>query len=240
MQIDFQRYLSLSGKNTLFSLEAIAPVAIVYEALVFLEPWGQQELAAADPFVSSLLGTLGRHSPGLIYLLALFLAHTSATLEQKRESESPRPFFVLIAALEGALAALLLAGAAYFILPRWGGYLPPEEVAALGPTLALATGFSEELVFRFFLQGGIALLLREVVSLRQEPSHEIALPVAAILVALAHQPNLTAASFLWPSFLFHFLVPGLLFGYLYQQRGLAFVVYLHSMYHLFRLALPII
>ena len=237
MRIDFRRYLTLSRENILFSLEAIAPLAIVYEALVFLEPWGQQELASGDPFVSSLLLTLGKHSPGLIYLLALFLSHTSATLEQQRKSRSRRPFFVLIATLEGALAAIFLAGIAYIVLPRWGGYLPPEEVASLGPTLALATGFSEELIFRYFLQGGIALLLCEVAGLRPEPSREIALPAAAILVAFAHQLGPTAAPFLWSAFLFRFVVPGLLFGYLYQQRGLAFVVYFHSMYLLFWVAI---
>ena len=39
-----------------------------------------------------------------------------------------------------------------------------------------------------------------------------------------------AAPFFWPNFLFRLLVPGLLLGYLYRLRGLAFVVYLHTAY----------
>ncbi len=73
--------------------------------------------------------------------------------------------------------------------------------------------------------------------MRADLASKIALPVAALALALAHHVGPAAAPFVWNSFLFRLLGPGLLFGYLYQRRGLAFVAYLHSMYYLFWLAL---
>ena len=238
MRIDLSRYLPLSRTNSLFALEAVAPLVVAYEALVFLEPWQAAELSRADPFAASFLLTLGPHALGIVYLVAAFLTYTSKTLEEERKNIAPRPFFVLAAAIEGSLAAVALAVAAYFLLPLWAAFLPPEESTFTGVTVAFASGLSEELIFRFYLQGGLALIMREVVSLNADRARNIALPLAALSVAAAHHLGPAGAPFVLEAFLFRFLVPGLLFGHLYQLRGLAFVAYFHSVYHLAWIALP--
>ena len=238
MRIDLSRYLPLSRTNSLFAMEAVAPLFVAYEALVFLDPWQAAELSRADPFAASFLLALGPHALGIGYLLAAFLSYTSKTLEEERKNAAPRPFFVFVAALEGALPAIVIAVAAYFLLPLWGAFLPPEETTFVGVPLALASGLSEELIFRFFLQGGLALILREVVSMNADRARNIALLLAALGVAAAHHLGPAGAPFVFQEFLFRFLVPGLLFGYLYQLRGLAFVAYFHSAYQLVWIALP--
>ena len=158
------RYIPLSRESTLFGLEAIAPLAVAYEALALFMLrygiWHPAVLESADPFAAGFILSLGLHALPFIFLLALFLAWTSASLEEKRENETPRPFFVLAAMFEGALPGILLAVAAYFLAPligRSGFSIPTIE---MGPLPAIATGLSEQLVFRFFIQGGVALLLR--------------------------------------------------------------------------------
>ena len=238
MRIDLSRYLPLSRTNSLFAMEAVAPLFLAYEAMVFLDPWQAAELSRADPFAASFLLALGPHALGVAYLLAAFLSYTSKTLEEERKNAAPRPFFVFVVALEGALPAIVIAVAAYFLLPLWGAFLPPEETTFVGVPLALASGLSEELIFRFFLQGGLALILREVVSMNADRARNIALLLAALGVAAAHHLGPAGAPFVLQEFLFRFLVPGLLFGYLYQLRGLAFVAYFHSAYQLAWIALP--
>ncbi len=233
-----KRYIPLSRESTLFGLEAIAPLAVAYEALALFMLrygiWHPAVLESADPFAAGFILSLGLHALPFIFLLALFLAWTSASLEEKRENETPRPFFVLAAMFEGALPGILLAVAAYFLAPligRAGFFIPTIE---MGPLPAIATGLSEQLIFRFFIQSGVALLLREIAGLRGGRggglAGNIALPVSAILLAVAHFMGPAAAPFFWPDFLIRLLVPGLLFGYLYRLRGLAFVVYLHTAY----------
>ena len=233
-----KRYFPLSRESTLFGLEAIAPLALAYEALVLFmlryEIWHPAVLESADPFAAGFLLSLGLHTLPLIFLLALFLAWTSASLEEKRENEIPRPFFVLAAMFEGALPGVLLALGAYFLAPLIGKSGPAIPTIPIGPLPAIATGFAEQLVFRFFIQSGVALLLREIAGLGGGrgggPGWNIALPVSALLLAAAHLIGPAAAPFLWPEFLFRLLVPGLLFGYLYRLRGLPFVTYLHTAY----------
>lgn len=238
ININLDHYVPLSRNNFLFAMEAILPLFVAYEALVLLHPWTATELTRADPFTASFLIGLGPHSLGIAYLLAAFLSYTSKGLEEERMNSAPRPLFVLVAALEGALPAVLIATVAYCLLPHWAAFLPPEESSFVGTSLALASGLSEELVFRFFLQGGLTLVFREVVSLNKNQAQNISLLLAALGVATAHHLGPAGAPFVLEEFLFRLLVPGLLLGYLYNLRGLAFVTYFHSIYHLTWVALP--
>ena len=132
MRINLDHYLPLSRSNLLFAMEAILPLFVAYETLVFLHPWKATELAQADPFTAGFLIGLGPHSLGIAYLLAAFLSYTSKGLEEERMNSAPRPLFVLVAALEGALPAILIATVAYCLLPYWAAFLPPEESSFIG------------------------------------------------------------------------------------------------------------
>ena len=102
--------------------------------------------------------------------------------------------------------------------------------------LALGAGIYEELVFRFYLLGGLAWLLAEAFRLRRFTATCTAALVATLAFAACHLAPIGAEPFAWPRFLMLAVAGGYL-AVVFLFRGLAVATGAHAAYNMLALLL---
>ena len=96
--------------------------------------------------------------------------------------------------------------------------------------LSAGAGFHEELVFRLFLLGGMALGLKKILPNQPWLGVTIAVVVTSVLFSLAHYvgpPEFTWYTFWYRSF------AGIFFAALFVARGFAVAAYTHALYDIY-------
>ena len=217
--------------DPLTSLVLVVPIFVIYHlGILVMDRVNGVDLASVVFF-----GLL-RQSVGLYVLTTLAIggALIGAGFYLRKKGRA-RVFAFVPVLLESLVWAILMTFSVGWLtaqlLPS-----PALQVATaepLGPfdkiVMSCGAGFHEELVFRVFLFGGLALLLRRVLNLRQTWSFVIALVVSSALFSGIHYVGTLGDSFTVASFVFRFLA-GVYLALLYRFRGFAVAVYAHALY----------
>ena len=170
--------------------------------------WGLQGILALDL--------------GLLALLLASFAHL-----RRRGQWDALSFLRVI--IESAIYAACLGGLIHAIMGR----IPALSLGASGLTVivvrSLGAGVHEELVFRFVLLSGLALLARRALGLAPAWAFVLGWLMSSLLFSLAHGLNgetLTTYSVVYRA------LAGALLGLIYRFRSLATAVYTHCFYDL--------
>lgn len=212
------------------SLLLVLPLLLAHEiAVLLLAPPARN---AAEAAVAELAGRL---SPELLAWLrrglVLLLLLLAALLARREAPRVARARWVL---LEALLLALLLGPLVGWMVGGLGLSMRPASVAPAAPAwlpflLSVGAGLWEELVFRFGLLGGLALLLVRVLRMPGLPAAALAVLASALAFALYHHVGAHGEPWQAARFAFRALA-GIILGVLFATRGLAVVVYMHVFY----------
>jgi len=118
---------------------------------------------------------------------------------------------------------------------------PPAEAPVFGIlrvhiVLALGAGLYEELVFRFYLAGGLLLLFYRVCRVPKRESVILAVVLAALAFAACHLHPIGSEPFSWPRMLM-LTAAGAYLCLIFIARGLGVSTGCHAAYNLISLAL---
>ncbi|MCD6496879.1 MAG: CPBP family intramembrane metalloprotease [Deltaproteobacteria bacterium] len=144
--------------------------------------------------------------------------------------------------VESAVYAVTIGSAIVLVLTGVFRMHPPT----MGPTgsggwlwivqVSAGAGLYEELVFRLFLFGGLVHFLQDRDGWSKGAAVAAAMPVSAVLFALAHHiPPSGEPLALWP--LAYRTLAGMLFAVVYYYRGLSVAAYTHAIYDVYVMAL---
>ena len=114
--------------------------------------------------------------------------------------------------------------------------VPPilERALALAPQLQrpiayIGAGIYEEVFFRFFVLGGLVLVLHRGLGGQRIWVVPVAIVGSALLFSWAHH-SIGGQTFTWEVFVYRALM-GVVLGCIYIERGLGIVVYSHALYN---------
>jgi membrane protease YdiL (CAAX protease family) len=213
------------------SIISILPLIVMYHYGIIRSGAGVRNLA--EMWLEGPLHLLGLGAANVLNIA--LLAALLAALWTRR---GPLSFSLLVLGLmvveAGVYAALLYRGGAAVtqaLHERADGiFFSLDAVDSGRLMLALGAGVYEELIFRFVLLGGLALVLRKVFLWDMRWSCAAALIVSSLLFAAAHHigpmgDELTSYRFLFRT------VCGFALGAVFLARGLGVTVWTHALYN---------
>lgn len=207
------------------SLVFILPLAAAYATGLILT--GLEGLNGVDMLSVFLYRRWGLQ--GILALDLGLLALLLASYAQLRRRGQWDALGFLPVIIESAVYSAFLGGLVHAIMGR----LPtlalgdPGLVGAL--VLSLGAGVHEELVFRFVLLSGLALLARRALGLAPPWAFVLGWIASSLLFSLAH--GLTGEPLTTYAVVYRALA-GAILGLIYRFRGLATAVYTHCFYDL--------
>jgi len=233
---DAARRYGRATHEPLHCLAFLLPLVLAYEvgALLVRAPMADDQQLVAPRLIQELAAWVGIDAawvPGVALVLTLVIWQVVAHRPWRCRARVP-----LIMLGESLLLALPL-----FVLGRLlqqtaessaGLEFRARVVAALG------AGIYEELVFRFYLIGGLKRLLADGFHVPQRPAVLIAAAVATIAFAGCHFHPVGAESFTWLGFLL-LSGAGAYLAAVFVFRGLGVATGCHVAYNLVSLLLPV-
>ncbi|HOC25829.1 MAG TPA: CPBP family intramembrane metalloprotease [bacterium] len=219
-----------SSRTLAFGLISMLPLLLGYEYLTLAATREHllQVRNGADVILRTLLSAVGIHSP--FYLGIGLVITIGAAVLFRRKGTRLRVAYFFYAIVESAFYALLLAlvltTATDYIMLSMG----EERSFHASLMLALGAGVYEEIVFRLFLYGGMALVLTHLTRLPLTIIYLVCAALSSAVFSAAHYMGHEA--FAWYTAVFRFLA-GLLFCLIYHFRGLGIAGWSHALYDLF-------
>jgi len=219
-----------SSRTLAFGLISMLPLLLGYEYLTLAATREHllQVRNGADVILRTLLSAVGIHSP--FYLGIGLVITIGAAVLFRRKGTRLRVNYFFYAIVESAFYALLLAlvltTATDYIMLSMG----EERSFHASLMLALGAGVYEEIVFRLFLYGGMALVLTHLTRLPLTIIYLVCAALSSAVFSAAHY--LGHEAFAWYTAVFRFLA-GLLFCLIYHFRGLGIAGWSHALYDLF-------
>ena len=212
-------------------LAFLLPLAIAYEIGAFaLRPGGHAAQGLVAPnLIQHFIAWLGADAvwvPGVALVLTLVVWRLLA----KRPPPLRAPVLLLMM-FECVVLTLPLFVLGAFLQQTLPG--PPPRFSGK-VVLALGAGIYEELVFRFYLFGGLAWLLSRKLGVRRLAAVCIAGVVATIAFAACHMEPIGAEPFAWPRFLV-LAVAGAYLAVLFLFRGLGIATGAHAAFNIIAL-----
>ena len=215
-------------------------------SLVFLAPalgfytaglvWVRPDLASAGDLLLrrglALVGLTGVTLPAAVVVVVLVIWHLV-----RRDPWTFPPRVLAAMVVETAILLVPLV-ALHGVFRAMDALL--ESVLALGPAAgpgwlaaamaSIGTGIYEELLFRLVLVGGLLLLCRAGLGLKEQGAMVAAVLIAGAIFAGAHTIYAPHA-FTWPTFLFR-TAAGIYLGGLFAARGFGIATGVHIGYNL--------
>lgn len=227
-------YLAIS-RGVPASLLFLLPLLALYEIGVLAIGADTNAMAPVARWPFFVFG----EKAALAFNLAVMIAVLIAFFALRRKGGlrwSVFPVMFVEAVFWGALLApflqLLLSGRfAPPVLPLTFDGLGRKAVAAAG------SGAYEEIVFRFFLLGGLWLIGTRVLKMKRGVAAVVSLLLAAVIFSVFHFVDPLTTDFTqsvhwdWPLFYYRFAA-GASLGALYLWRGLGIVAYAHAVYNI--------
>jgi membrane protease YdiL (CAAX protease family) len=217
-------------RSATYGVWSALPLFVLYEAMIVAVNTGAARpvRVSADVWIKELLSTTGLRG-GLLLVIIAVLAGLAAYVIDRDHSIPLRGRYLVGILTESAAYAVVVALLVSRLTAALFAAAPPPD-GSLWAQLALSigAGLYEELVFRVFLVGGLALLFRPFFN-----SHNAAYLLAALLGAalfsLVHYLGPLGDPFALPSFTFRFLF-GLALNALFLWRGFGVAAWTHALY----------
>ena len=222
-------------KRPIYSAALILPFFLIYHGgILFLRT---TYINGADALIMRILSSLSVNSifASAFVLITSFVVWQVRT-KAKWKLQAPKLTVLFFESLLCALALFFLLGWFSVYLAAW--VTPPEAFAPkfrgihgrmMELVLYCGAGIYEELLFRGALLGGLLVLFRNVLRIKNTPAGIWAAVLASLLFSLFHYIGPTGDSFLIASFLQRFLA-GIYFSALFIGRGFGVAAASHAMY----------
>lgn len=223
------RYLAQS-RRPLTSLLFLLPLLAFYEIGTLLLHSGlpQQRLLAHNLIVAAFgwIGVSGFWLPGVLLIAALLISH-----RLRRERWRVPPEVLPLMLVESVVLVLpLLAMNMVLLIAAVGG--PGSAVGRV--VVSMGAAVYEELVFRYFLVGGLIWLATRVWKFRWQQAAWVVVPLAALMFAQCHFEPVGGERYATLPYLLRFLA-GIYLGIVFIGRGLGVTTGCHAAYNLLRL-----
>jgi len=221
-------YLAATRSATYGFLAAL-PLLVMYEVAIVLVGGGVR--VGADVWMKTLLAVLGGTGWAVLGM-AVFAAGLVVVWAERDRRPPLRARYFGWLLVESLVYAVVLAGMVSAIVGALFLMIPLAQIHTLPlPTklaLSLGAGLYEELVFRVFLVGGLALALRRVFPDRGR-AYAVAAVVGALVFSAVHYVGPFGDPFGLASFTFRFLF-GLALNGVFLVRGFAAAAWTHALY----------
>jgi hypothetical protein len=224
----------LAQGNLLTSLLLVFPLLLFYEVGVLFT----DVMNGADFLTQTLLHFFG--IKGFIGIQAgLVVCFSLLVFYLRRHQQFHMRVFIPIL-LESGIYALTMGTLIVFLMvdllhinPQLAAGTPIARAGFFDRLiLSVGAGVHEEIVFRLFLLGGISFLGEKVFNLRKFLAVLLALFLSSILFSAAHHLGPMGEPLRYGVFVYR-VIAGMIFGTLFQFRGLAIAVYTHALYDIY-------
>lgn len=227
-----ENYLS-EGRSLSLNLFFILPLLVLYE--IGIQLTGSDLRNSAEVILKDLKFLMG---PGWMRWFHWFLiAFVVIVFIRAFSKEKPLFRYYLLMVLESLLIALVLGP---FLAVFVGSVLLDFPITGAEPSelsvrflLSVGAGVYEELLFRFFLLGGLFYLFVRVFRAPFTYSAVLAVLISALLFSVYHHIGPYGQPMDAYPLLFRFAA-GIILGAVFVMRGLGVAVYLHVFYDLLR------
>lgn len=215
-------------RSATYGFLSALPLFAVYETMIVLVNLdaARPVRVGADVLLKDLLAMTGASGGILLGLFVVGGGITAYLLDRNRSIHVRGRYFAGLVA-ESAVYAVAVAFAVSTVVGVLFAAVPPQE-GSLWTQLALSigAGLYEELLFRVFLVGGLALTFRLFL---QNYAYVLAALIGAVLFSLAHYVGPLGDPFALSSFTFRFAF-GLALNVLFLWRGFGVAAWTHALY----------
>jgi len=178
---------------------------------------------------------------GLVFLNLVLLGTLLLAIWHTRRRRGEQRGFYGWMVLESCAWTVVMLLVAWFVVPGLLAHLERlEKLLSLPPmtrrVLAfIGAGIYEEVLFRFFLMGGLLMVLQRGLGGHPAFAVPVATLASAAVFSWAHHA-IGGQPFTWPVFWYR-AVMGTVLGAIFYARGLGIVVYVHALYNVALIAL---
>lgn len=206
------------------------PLFVLYEAMIVAVNLDASRVVrvGAEVWLKELLAMTGVTGGLTLAVLVLLGGLAAYLLDRNRYIPLRGSYFVGIigeSAVYAVVVAVLvstLVGALFAAVP------PPDGDLWTQLALSIGAGLYEELLFRVLLVGGLAVVLRLLLT-DPDAAYPLAAILGAALFSLAHYVGPLGDPFALPSFTFRFAF-GLALNVLFLWRGFGVAAWTHALY----------
>jgi hypothetical protein len=220
-------------REPLYCLVFLFPLVAAYElGALLLVPAGPEQHLVAPSLIRQLVAWLGTDAvwvPGVALLVTLLIWQFA-----RRGSWRVRGRVPLLMVAESLVLTPPLFVLGELLQQTTGGASLPELRTRL--VLALGAGVYEELVFRFYLVGGLMCLFARAARMPKRAATVTAIVLATLIFAACHFQPIGSEAFAWPLFLMLTAAGGYL-SVVFVLRGLGIATGSHVAYNLISLIL---
>lgn len=212
------------------SLVLVIPLFFFYQLGILLTGGMRNGVDFVTDLVMMISGgdILGYVAFNVVVLVGFLIA-----LARLRKQGHMAPRYLPFMLLESAVYALFLGSAVIGLINALGiggllaaGDKPAEMNFIAKLVMSAGAGLYEEIVFRLFLMGGMFLAATRLLGLNRLVGAVLALVASSVIFSAVHH---IAEPFTMNAFVFR-IFAGILFGLIYQTRGLAVAAYTHAFY----------
>jgi membrane protease YdiL (CAAX protease family) len=218
-------------RSATYGVLSALPLFVLYEAMIVAVNTGTQRpvRVGADVWLKDLLAMTGLGGGFLLVLIAVLAGLAAYLLDRTKEIPVRGTYFAGIL-VESTVYAVVVALLVSNLVAALFAVVPPALEGDLWTQLALSVGAGlyEELVFRVFLVGGLALLFRPFFD-NPNAGYLLAAILGAAVFSLVHYVGPLGDPFALPSFTFRFAF-GLALNVLFLWRGFGVAAWTHALY----------
>jgi len=231
-----REYLAAS-KAPRYSLLFALALLVAYEAMAVMVVPSAGVRNGADVVLKWLFVSLGGRSGLLLFnLLLIGVGAWLVARDWRRPGATvvPRVFGTMLAesAVLAMLVGIVVGRATQALLERLAIGQMADFPLRTQLMLSLGAGIYEELLFRVFLVGGLAWLLRRTLDWTPRAAGITACIAGALIFSAFHYIGSYGDPWQLGSFTFRFLA-GLVFSALYLTRGLGITAWTHALYDVY-------
>jgi len=228
-------------KNIYYSLLFIFPMLFLYEAMCWIQYFGQsaETRNGADVLIRQIIVGMGNGSEIVYGLLLMIVLFGVMFLNRRVVKNGKLKFTFLLLMIVESLAwcigfITIMSVSEQLLLSIMERNIIPEQFY-----LAIGAGIWEELLFRVGAIGLSLSFLTKIVGYSGIYSAIIAVIFSAVIFSLFHYLGPFGDNFSYKSFYLRTLA-GIFLGSLYMFRGFGITVYTHIFYDMFIISMPVI